>query len=127
MGPREWQAGAVEDRYRPVDLVVKRDEGVTITFADGHVARLDLVDVRLGCPCATCRSLREQGEDVWPRPGSPVPLRIADAQLHGGWGLNITWNDGHATGIYPFDALRRWSDGLPAFGPDSGLPGAPDA
>jgi DUF971 family protein len=51
-------------------------------------------------------------------------LRIEDAQLHGAWGLNLVWNDGHRTGIYPFDALRRWSDGQPAFPPDSGLPGS---
>ncbi|MBT5139221.1 MAG: DUF971 domain-containing protein [Acidimicrobiaceae bacterium] len=25
--------------------------------------------------------------------------------------MNITWNDGHSTGIYPFENLRRWSEG----------------
>ena len=118
-----WQAGRVDDRFQPLDVVVKRDAGVTVTFADGHIAAFNLMDLRLGCPCATCRSLRDQGEDTWPRTGSPTPLRIEDAELHGAWGLNITWNDGHRTGIFPFDALRRWSDGGPAFGPDSGLGG----
>jgi hypothetical protein len=56
---------------------------------------------------ATCV---ERGEDSWPRPNSPVPLRVEHAELHGAWGLNITWNDGHATGIYPFDLLRRWHE-----------------
>lgn len=112
-----------DDRYDPIDLEVDRERGLTIEFADGHVARLDLMGVRLGCPCATCRSLRDRGDDPWPRPDSPTPLRITDAQLHGAWGLAITWNDGHATGIYPFEALRRWSEGGPAFGPDSGLGG----
>jgi DUF971 family protein len=113
----------VEERYQPADIVVKRDEGVEVHFADGHVATLPLMDLRLGCPCATCRSLRDRGEDVWPRPASPRPLRIDDAALHGAWGLQLTWNDGHATGIYPFEALRRWSEGRAAFGPDSGFPG----
>ena len=27
---------------------------------------------------------------------------------NGGWGLNVTWNDGHATGIYPFESLHDW-------------------
>ena len=111
----------VDDRFQPLDVVVTRDEGVMITFADGHIAAFNLVDLRLGCPCATCRSLRDRGEDTRPDPGSPTPLRIEDAELHGAWGLNITWNDGHRTGIFPFDALRRWSDGGRAFGPDSGL------
>ena len=52
---------------------------------------------------------------------------MGDANLHGVWGLVITWNDGHATGIYPFETLRRWSEGegQQAFGPDSGWAGRP--
>ncbi len=94
----------------PVDIVVKRDEAVTITFADDHVGRFSIMELRLGCPCATCRSLRDQGEVPWPRPGSEQPLRITGAELYGAWGLQLTWNDGHATGIYPFDALRNISE-----------------
>jgi len=25
-------------------------------------------------------------------------------------GLNIAWNDGHATGIYTFEMLRQWHE-----------------
>jgi ATP-binding protein involved in chromosome partitioning len=106
----------------PVDLVVKRDEGVTVTYADGHVATFALVELRHACPCATCRSLRDLNDELWPRPSSPVPLTIANAEMHGAWGLNITWNDGHATGIYPFDALRRWSDNGRPVGREYGEP-----
>jgi DUF971 family protein len=115
--------GGVEERYQPADVVVKRDEAVEVRFADGHEARFPIMDLRLGCPCATCRSLRDRGQDTWPLPTSPTPLRLTDAALHGAWGLHLTWNDGHATGIYPFEALRRWSEGGPAYGADSGLPG----
>lgn len=114
----------MQDRYEPELIDVKRDEGVSITFLDGHVARFDLVTLRQGCPCATCRGLRDQGQAAWPRPGSPTPLRIEHAELHGGWGLTITWNDGHGTGIFPFESLRTWSVGDAPFGPDSGLGGA---
>jgi DUF971 family protein len=105
------QAVSVDDRFQPSDVLVERDKGVTITFLDGYIARFDLVTLRQGCPCATCRTLRERGEVVWPRSGSPAPLRIDDARHHGAWGLNITWNDRHATGIFPFEWLRRWHEG----------------
>jgi prepilin-type processing-associated H-X9-DG protein len=111
----------VDDRYEPKNIDVVRDQGVTLTFLDGHVARFDLMTLRQGCPCATCRGLRDQGQEAWPRPGSPTPLRIEQAELHGAWGLSITWNDGHATGIFPFESLRRWHEGGLAFPPDSGL------
>ncbi len=102
--------GQVEDRYDAIDIVVKRSEGLTVTFADEHVVKIDLMQLRLACPCATCRSLRERGEAAWPRHGSPTRLQITNADLHGAWGVNITWNDGHSTGIYTFEQLRRWSE-----------------
>ena len=36
--------------------------------------------------------------------------RVGLTELVGAWGISFTWNDGHATGIYPWDALRRWCD-----------------
>ena len=93
-----------------VDVDVEREVAVTVTFDDGAVCRYELVDLRRGCPCATCRSLRDAGELSWPRPGSPEPLAVVDAELVGAWGISFTWNDGHNTGIYPWDALRAWCD-----------------
>jgi prepilin-type processing-associated H-X9-DG protein len=113
----------VDERYEPTTIDVAREEGVMITFVDGHVARFDLPTLRAACPCAFCRRLRDEGEAAWPRPESPTPLRIENAELHGGWGLRIVWNDGHGTGIFPFESLRRWDEGGAAFGPDSGLGG----
>lgn len=111
----------MDDRYEPATIDVDRAEGVTITFLDGHVARFDLLTLRQGCPCAGCRGQRDRGEAPWPRPGSPTPLRIESAALHGAWALDITWNDGHSTGVFPFESLRRWDEGETAFPPDSGL------
>ena len=115
------QAGGVDERYEPKSIDVDKQESVTLTYLDGFVARFDLPTLRRGCPCATCRGLRDQGQEAWPRPGSPLPLTIRTAELHGAWGLNVTWNDGHATGIYPFDSLRRWHEDGEPIRPDSGL------
>ncbi len=100
----------MDERHQPESIDVSRDTAVTVTYLDGYVAQFDLVNLRQRCPCATCRQLRERGEDSWPRPTSPGPLRVEHAELHGAWGLIITWNDGHATGVYPFDWLRRWHE-----------------
>ena len=103
----------MEDRFEVADVVVERGRGLTVTFTDGYVAGLDLMRLRLWCPCASCRSLGERGQTSSPRSGSPTPLSITDAALHGAWGLVITWNDGHSTGIYPFEQLRLWSERPP--------------
>ena len=117
------QAGRVEERYELIDLVVEREKGITASFADGHVATFALGELRLGCPCATCRDLRDRGKTPWPGPSGPTTLAISDARFHGAWGVNITWNDGHSTGIYTFELLRRWSEGEPPYAPGSGLAG----
>lgn len=92
----------------PAVIDVQRDHGVTITWDDGHLSRFGLEDLRTHCPCAQCRDLRENGNQAWPRPGSPSPLRIESARQVGNWGLNVSWNDGHTTGIYTWSTLRSW-------------------
>jgi ATP-binding protein involved in chromosome partitioning len=94
----------------PTKIDVDRQAGVTITWADGLVARLGLIELRVNCPCAECRERRRAREPIWPRTGSPEPLRLLDAHLVGAFGIGFDWNDGHGTGIYTWDALRRWSD-----------------
>ncbi|MFP3905583.1 MAG: DUF971 domain-containing protein [Acidimicrobiales bacterium] len=106
------------------DITVNREDGVDIEFIDGHRCTFDLEELRLACPCASCRGARDKGQAPWPTPRSPQPLTITDAELVGAWGLSITWNDGHSTGIYPWDSLRRWCEqGRPVYPPDSGLGG----
>jgi DUF971 family protein len=81
---------------------------LVVTWADSHETRLDLVQVRRGCPCAGCRELRDEGEPVWPKAGVPGILSVEDAELSGGWGLSLRWNDRHETGIYTWELLRSW-------------------
>ena len=109
-------------------ITVDKDSHVEVTFADDRTCRFELVELRVACPCASCRSIRDRGRASWPPPGRDpdVELGITDAHLVGAWGLGITWSDGHSTGIYPFESLRRWCEvGRPTAGfpADSGLPG----
>ena len=90
----------------PVTIDVDRDHGLTLTWADGTTSEFGLEELRQQCPCAECRTRRDRDLPVWPLPSSPQPLRIVDAKLIGAWGLGITWNDGHATGIYSWALLR---------------------
>jgi DUF971 family protein len=96
---------ALESEARSVDL--DGDE-LVIVWGDEHVSRFSLVELRQSCPCAQCRELRARGDEVWPRAGVPDVLEVTDAELAGGWGLSLRWNDRHETGIYPWETLRAW-------------------
>jgi ATP-binding protein involved in chromosome partitioning len=103
----------------PAAIDVDRDLAITLRWADGSLDRYALEELRVNCPCAECRGRREQGRPVWPDSGSPRPLRVEHAELVGGWGLSITWNDGHSTGIYSWELLRAWR--AAADGPDRAM------
>jgi DUF971 family protein len=122
--------------FRPTDLRLDHREGLTVTWADGVVSRYSLAHLRRKCPCATCRSEREQkaagGQSADQSPtggasnvsgasgattGRTVNLTIlpagidratqfVDAQVVGSYAIQITWGDGHRTGIYDFRYLR---------------------
>lgn len=92
------------------DITVKRDEYVEVCFGDGRTCRFTLEELRENCPCAECRTRRERGQDPWPGRHSAMALRVEGAELVGGWGLGLAWSDGHATGIFPWEALRRWCE-----------------
>ncbi len=97
------------DSPAPTGVELDRETGLTVTWPDGTVAHFTLAELRVNCPCAECRGLREQGRIPGPGEHAPVPLRAVDAELVGGWGLQISWSDGHETGIYAWSILRAWA------------------
>jgi DUF971 family protein len=99
------------DTSAPTRVELDRAQGLTLAWDDGTELTFGLEELRVNCPCAECRGLREQDRPVWPKPASPIPLRAVTAELVGGWGVTITWNDGHATGIYTWSLLRAWRAG----------------
>jgi DUF971 family protein len=85
-------------------------EELAIKWDDGGESFIRLEVLRQHCPCAGC-----QGEvDVLgTRHGGSKPPRSAAAyQLRridrvGDYALQPVWADGHATGLYTFDHLKR--------------------
>jgi len=73
--------------------------------------RIPFPVLRRACPCAACRG--EPGfagrfaADPELRPGED---ELADIKLVGAYGLNAVWGDGHDTGIFTFEHLRRLGD-----------------
>lgn len=92
--------------YEPEKIEANADVGLRITWADGHVSRWDLSTIRRWCRCAECNELRRAGRAVGPAPGYGDELDVRDAELVGAYGITFSWTDGHATGVYHWEALR---------------------
>lgn len=95
----------LETQAKSVDLEA---DTLVVVWADEHVSQFELVELRRSCTCAQCRELRAQGETIWPKPEVPGTLEVTGAELVGGWGLSLRWNDRHETGIYRWETLRTW-------------------
>lgn len=90
------------------DVQVIGDE-LAIRWNDQSESFLGLERLRKECPCASC-----QGEGDLMSPATPPEQRyrpesfqIRSLQFVGGYALQPTWQDGHQTGLYSFDYLRR--------------------
>lgn len=93
-----------------IQNVVVGDE-LALAWNDGKENYINLKTLRQSCPCAVCQGEPDaMGRVVKPKvtytEKSFKALRIG---LVGGYALQITWADGHSSGIYPFDFLRKLS------------------
>ena len=96
---------------RPKEITVDRAAGaLRVTWLDNHTSVYPLRWLRANCPCATCREDRRANAldtNELKLLSGPLPsAEIVAAELVGHYAVRFTWADGHATGIYPFSALR---------------------
>jgi DUF971 family protein len=99
-----------------VRVLKSEGKGLEIDWQDGHTSRWSFAWLRQACPCATCQEEREQtgralGEPT-PAPANLLPLYKArigpdSVQQVGRYAISFGWNDGHTSGIYSWDYLRR--------------------
>lgn len=85
-----------------------------ITWADGRVSVYPLAYLRANCPCAVCRAERGQREKTaLPilSPSAVESIKAVDGGLVGNYAIQITWSDGHNTGIFDFRYLRQLGEG----------------
>ena len=106
------------DAKQPVKVRVHKTEGtgLEIDWEDGHHSSWAFAWLRNACPCATCHDERDKsgrapGEPK-PQPSTLLPMyqeppRPLVVTPVGRYALSFEWNDGHKSGIYSWDYLRR--------------------
>jgi DUF971 family protein len=89
------------------------NDTITIQWNDQHLSTYPYRYLRDKCPCATCTDVSRSHDRPPQAPPTsfPIlgskPLRPDRAELVGRYALQIYWSDGHSSGIYGFDYLRR--------------------
>ena len=92
--------------FVPARIRQQGSRELAIRWSDGAESVYDVRALRLACGCAQCvdevsgqKILREDRV-----PQDVRPLRIHDV---GNYAISVVWSDGHDTGIYSFEYLRR--------------------
>ena len=103
----------------PAKVRIHKSEGtgMEIDWKDGHRSAWTFRWLRDACPCATCHEAREA---VGLEPGERMPASAAQllpmyeapprpnsVEPAGRYAVVFKWNDGHSSGIYSWDFLRR--------------------
>ena len=94
---------------QPTDIQSIGDE-LAIKWDDGSESFIRLETLRRACPCAGCKGEVDVMGNLHKNPDQPLaPAAFQLVRLVpvGGYGMQPVWADGHDSGLYAFDYLRR--------------------
>jgi DUF971 family protein len=94
---------------RPLDIQTIGQE-LAVKWDDGTEDFVPLEKLRRHCPCAGCKGEMDVMGNVYKGPDQKLDARsfqLVRIGNVGSYAVQPVWADGHATGIYSFDYLRR--------------------
>ena len=97
---------------RPVDIQQIGDV-LAVKWDDGGEDFIPLEKLRRCCPCAGCKGEVDIMGNVYKNPETaltPKAFELVRIAGVGGYAIQPVWADGHSTGIYSFDYLKRVAD-----------------
>ena len=96
---------------KPTSIKKISPNELRIVWEDKHETTLTFERLRDSCPCAGCSGETVLLHEYKP----PVPDRLTlgrydlkSIQTVGSYAVQLTWADGHNTGIYTFDYLNNF-------------------
>jgi DUF971 family protein len=87
---------------------------LAIKWEDGVESFISLEKLRRACPCAECKGEMDIMGNLYRGPEKPLgpkSFELVWLAHVGGYAIQPHWLDGHSTGLYSFDYLRKLSDG----------------
>lgn len=98
----------------PTTIKLIEKKKLLIVWDDKSESLLDLRELRKRCPCATCLAEREkQGKKYIPL-FAENQVTVKSINQVGNYAVQITWNDGHNTGIYEYHFLKYFTERIAA-------------
>lgn len=94
----------------PKQIKIENKDKLFIKWEDDSETRIGLKYLRDECPCASCK-----GETILLKTYRPPKLTVLSPEMYkiknievvGEYAIQLTWKDGHNTGIYSWDYLKE--------------------
>lgn len=90
----------------PRQIIEESDSELSIKWSDEAETKYSAADLRRACPCAGCVN-EWTGEKMLKSENVADDLSFSSISIVGRYALNFHFSDGHETGIYSFDYLRK--------------------
>ncbi len=90
----------------PRQIIEESDSELSISWSDEAETKYNAADLRRACPCAGCIN-EWTGEKMLKAENIADDLSFSSISIVGRYALNFHFSDGHETGIYSFDYLRK--------------------
>ena len=94
----------------PTNIEVdNKQQLLEITWEDGHTSKYPLYGLRKNCPCVSCRGGHAKMNEFEPEAfniENPPLMDVKRIKTIGNHAIQITWLDGHNTGMYRWETLR---------------------
>jgi len=91
---------------RPTQILEESDRELSINWSDDKETKYNAAQLRKSCPCASCVN-EWTGEKVLKDENIAADLSFSSISIVGNYALNFQFSDGHNTGIYSFQYLKK--------------------
>lgn len=96
----------MDEATTPTGIEQDGPDTLRIRWKDGHESRYPVRELRLACPCARC--IEEMtGRPILDPSEIPPDVRPVRIEAVGRYAIQVTWTDGHDTGLFTFERLRE--------------------
>lgn len=93
----------------PVQIIEENEREISIVWSDEAETRYNAAQLRRSCPCASCVN-EWTGEKILKEESVSDSIVIDSTSVVGRYALNFHFSDGHQTGIYSFQFLRKLAE-----------------
>ena len=96
----------MDDQTTPTSIRQAGPAELEILWKDGHRSLYPVAYLRRACRCAACID-EWSGEQILDPDSIAEDVRPVSIEPVGNYAIHIRWSDGHSSGIYSFEYLRK--------------------